>query len=273
MYVIVEIAGLQCKVEQDQQIYVNRLKAEEGETLTFDRVLLSQNGSVEVGAPVIDGMAVQAKVLEHLRGDKVIVFKKKRRKGYKVKNGYRASLTKIEITSIGAGKATKSSPKKEETKKEKPAATKAKADTSKSNATKAATEKADAEKAKTQAASAEKTAPKAKKTETASKKSEATSKKKAPATSKKSSAKGDDLKKVEGIGPKVMGIFNEAGIMTFADLAAKNPDELKEILTPHGGRYAGMTTDTWPKQAQLAADGKWEELQKWQDELDGGKQS
>ncbi len=87
-------------------------------------------------------------------------------------------------------------------------------------------------------------------------------------------AKGekDDLTKVEGIGPKLKGIFHEAGIMTFSDLAAKTADELKEILLEAGGnRYARFDPTTWPAQAKMAAEGKWEELKVWQDELDGGK--
>lgn len=105
MYAIVEIAGLQYKVEQDQQLYVNRLQGDAGQEVTFDRVLLTDNGTVQVGAPVIDGVAVVAKIVEHVKGDKVIVFKKKRRKGYKKKNGHRQQFTKIEIVSIGGGKA------------------------------------------------------------------------------------------------------------------------------------------------------------------------
>mgnify|MGYP001039488290 FL=1 len=121
MYAIVEIAGLQYKVEQDQQLYVNRLQGEAGSEVTFDRVLLTDNGTVQVGAPVIDGVSVVAKIVEHVRGDKVIVFKKKRRKGYKVKKGHRQHFTKIEVISIGGGKAKaakKEAPKKEETKEE-----------------------------------------------------------------------------------------------------------------------------------------------------------
>lgn len=113
MYAIVEIAGLQYKVEKDQQLYVNRLKGEEGDSVTFDRVLLTDNGSVNIGAPVISGASIEAKILEHLKGDKVIVFKKKRRKGYRKKNGHRQFLTKIEITSILDGGKAKASPKKE----------------------------------------------------------------------------------------------------------------------------------------------------------------
>ena len=116
MYAIVEIAGQQFKVEKDQQIFVHRLDTEEGSKVDFDKVLLLDNaGKVNVGAPVIKGAKVTAKVLEHLKGDKVIVFKKKRRKGYKVKNGHRQYLTKLEILKIDAkaSAAKKSVPKKE----------------------------------------------------------------------------------------------------------------------------------------------------------------
>jgi large subunit ribosomal protein L21 len=103
MYAIVEIAGQQFKVEKDQQIFVHRLDSEEGTKINFDKVLLLDDaGSVNVGAPVITGAKVTAKVLEHLKGDKVIVFKKKRRKGYKVRNGHRQYLTKLEILTIDA---------------------------------------------------------------------------------------------------------------------------------------------------------------------------
>ena len=115
MYAIVEIAGQQFKVEKDQQIFVHRLVAEEGSKIDFDKVLLLDDaGSVNVGAPVITGAKVTAKVLEHLKGDKVIVFKKKRRKGYKVKNGHRQYLTKLEILTIDAKApaAKKAAPKK-----------------------------------------------------------------------------------------------------------------------------------------------------------------
>ena len=101
MYAIVEIAGQQFKVEQDQQIFVHRLDAEEGAKVDFDNVLLTDaNGKVNVGAPAINGAKVSASVIRHLKGDKVIVFKKKRRKGYKKKNGHRQSLTEIKIDKI-----------------------------------------------------------------------------------------------------------------------------------------------------------------------------
>lgn len=101
MYAIVEIAGLQYKVEEGRKLYVNRLKEEESSSVTFDKVLLVDNGGkVKVGAPKVKDATVEAKVLRHLKDDKVIVFKKKRRKGYKVKNGHRQYLTQIEISAI-----------------------------------------------------------------------------------------------------------------------------------------------------------------------------
>ena len=122
MYAIVEIAGQQFKVAKDQKVFVNRLAIEEGKKVDFDNVLLIGDGdNVTVGAPAIDGALVGAKVLRHLKGDKVIVFKKKRRKGYRVKNGHRQALSEIVIESIASpGAKKKSSTKKEETKKEAP---------------------------------------------------------------------------------------------------------------------------------------------------------
>ncbi|GAB1858231.1 50S ribosomal protein L21 [Flavobacteriaceae bacterium MHTCC 0001] len=220
MYAIVEIAGHQFKVEKDQKVFVNRLQTEEGKKVAFDNVLLIGDGDkVTVGAPAINGAQVGAKVVKHLKGDKVIVFKKKRRKGYRVKNGHRQSLTEIVIENIVASGAKKAAPaKKAEPKKE-------------------------AKKAEPKAA-----APK-------------------PAA-KKSTAKADDLKKIEGIGPKIASTLVEAGIVTFADLAKTEPAKIAEIIADVRGNHV---PDTWPAQAQLAADGKWDELKKWQDELDGGK--
>ncbi|WP_324025058.1 50S ribosomal protein L21 [Maribacter sp. BPC-D8] len=218
MYAIVEMAGQQFKVAKDQKVYVHRLQVEEGKKVTFDNVLLLADGSnVTIGAPAIDGAAVEAKVVKHLRGDKVIVFHKKRRKGYRKKNGHRQSLTEIVIESIISKGA-----KKTETKKAEPKAKKVE----------------------------EKVAPVA-----------------AKPKAKKATGKADDLKKVEGIGPKIAETLNNAGISTFAELAKTDAAKISEIIADVRGNHV---TDTWPKQAQLAADGKWDELQKWQDELDGG---
>jgi len=119
MYAIVEIAGQQFKVEKDQQLFVHRLEGKEGSKVSFDNVLLIDNkGKVNVGAPVITGANVSAKILEHLKDDKVIVFKKKRRKGYQVKNGHRQYLTKIQIEAISEKGGAKPAAKKAEVKAE-----------------------------------------------------------------------------------------------------------------------------------------------------------
>jgi len=101
MYAIVSIAGQQFKVQKDQEIIVNRLEGEEGKKVDFKEVLLVDNdGKVNVGAPMIKGASVSATIVNHLRGDKVIIFKKKRRKGYEKKTGHRQDLTKIQIAGI-----------------------------------------------------------------------------------------------------------------------------------------------------------------------------
>jgi len=127
MYAIVEIAGHQYKVQKDQQVFVNRLDAKEGAKIKFDKVLLmDKGGDVTVGAPAISGLAVHATVERHLKGDKVLVFKKKRRKGYQKLNGFRPYLTEIRISDIKKAAAKKAAPKKEEASAdEKPAAKKA----------------------------------------------------------------------------------------------------------------------------------------------------
>ena len=128
MYAIVDIAGQQFKVAKDQKVYVHRLDAKTGTKVSFDQVLLlDDGGKVTIGAPAIANASVEAKVVKHLKDDKVIVFKKKRRKGYRVKNGHRQSLTEIVIESIGTSakkKAAPASKAEKETVKVKPAAKK-----------------------------------------------------------------------------------------------------------------------------------------------------
>lgn len=220
MYAIVEIAGQQFKVAKDQKVYVNRLSTEEGKKVSFDNVLLIGDGDkVTVGAPAINGAQVGAKVVQHLKGDKVIVFKKKRRKGYRVKNGHRQALSEIIIESIVASDA-------------KPAAKK-----------ETAAPKKEAPKKAAKAAAPKAAAPVAK-------------------------GKKDDLKKIEGIGPKIAETLAAAGIATYADLAKATPKKISEIIADVRGNHV---PDTWPQQAKLAADGKWDELKELQDKLDGGK--
>ena len=118
MYAIVEISGKQFKVEKKQKLFVNRIDAEEGKKVSFDNVLMFSDGNkLSIGSPVVSGVKVDAKVLKHLKSDKVIVFKKKRRKGYKVKNGHRQLITQIEINDIISSSSKKSSSAKKEIKK------------------------------------------------------------------------------------------------------------------------------------------------------------
>ena len=200
MYAIVEMAGQQFKVSKDQKVFVHRLDDAEGSEVIFDKVLLlDQNGAITIGAPTIDGASVQAKVLRHVKGDKVIVFKKKRRKGYKVKNGHRQFFTEIQISEILA-----------------------------------------------------------------------TGGKKAPAKESKPKKSKDDLTKVEGIGPKAAEALSKAGVNTFEKLSKKSVEEIRTILVEASKTLAHLDPQTWAQQAKLAAEGKWEELKKWQDELNGG---
>ena len=112
MFAIVDIAGQQFKVAKDQKVFVHRLDAKTGDKVSFDQVFMVADGdNITVGAPAVANASVEAKVVRHLKDDKVIVFKKKRRKGYRVKNGHRQSLTEIVIESLGVGKVKKAAPK------------------------------------------------------------------------------------------------------------------------------------------------------------------
>ena len=123
MYAIVDIAGQQFKVEKNKKIYVHRLAGDEGDEVSFDKVLLIDNeGKVQVGEPVLDGAMVHAKILGHLKADKVLVFKKKRRKGFKKLKGHRQFMSQILIEDIlSEGGVKKATVKKEKPKAEKPA--------------------------------------------------------------------------------------------------------------------------------------------------------
>ncbi|MFN8135729.1 MAG: 50S ribosomal protein L21 [Bacteroidales bacterium] len=103
MIAIVDIAGQQFKVAKDQKFYVNRLQGEAGSKVEFSEVLLLDNeGTVTIGTPLVEGAKVSATIVAHLRGDKVKVFKKKRRKGYQKETGHRQNLTQVKIEAINA---------------------------------------------------------------------------------------------------------------------------------------------------------------------------
>jgi len=206
MYAIVDIAGQQFKVQKAQKLFVHRLTGETGSKVSFDKVLLIENnGKITVGDPVIKEAAVSAKVLEHVKGDKVLVFKKKRRKGYQKLNGHRQYLTQIEITDINEKGGSKSAAK--------PAEKASAAPEKKATASKAAPKTDDASKSKTGAVAEKK--PAAAKKAAAEKKpaakaaaAKSTAPKAAPAkkqaspkaesTEKKAAAKKPAAKKAEG---------------------------------------------------------------------------
>ncbi|HCM60356.1 MAG TPA: 50S ribosomal protein L21 [Bacteroidales bacterium] len=152
MYAIVEIAGQQFKVEEGRKIFVHRLDAAEGDNVSFEKVLLLDNdGAVTIGEPVIADTVVEGKVLAHVRGDKVIIFKKKRRKGYQKRSGHRQDFTQIEVLSIGSAgeEKKKAAPRAEKKVTEAPVAEEAKAEVKKAPARKTAAPKAAAEKKET----------------------------------------------------------------------------------------------------------------------------
>ena len=103
MYVIVDIQGQQFKVEQDQKLFVHRINADQGSEVEFEKVMLVDNdGAITVGAPLVEGAKVVVEVLSHVKGDKVLVFKKKRRKGYQKLNGHRQQFSEVLVKSIVA---------------------------------------------------------------------------------------------------------------------------------------------------------------------------
>jgi large subunit ribosomal protein L21 len=227
MYAIVEIAGQQFKVAKDQKIYVNRLAEDEGADVSFDKVLLADDGgNVTLGAPAIDGALVGAKVVKHLRGDKVIVFKKKRRKGYKKKNGHRQWLTQLEIVDISL------SGKKKESKKE----------DSKGTETVKDAPKKEAKSSEKPAKSVEKPA------QAEASDLDVDKILGSIGTAKKEDA--DDLKEINGIGPAYEKRLNEVGIFTYeqiSNLKAADRDQLSAI---DGITREKIESEEWVKQAK-----------------------
>ena len=242
MYAIVEIAGQQFKVEKDQKVFVHRLSTEEGKKVSFDNVLLIGDGNnVTLGAPAIDGAQVGAKVLSHLKGDKVIVFKKKRRKGYRVKNGHRQALTEIVIESIVASGATKA----QKTEKAKPA-----------KAEKAAPVK----EAKKEA----KPATKSKKEEVEVSENlvtraehraedaniEMNIDKVLHSIGTATKAEADDLKEINGIGPAYEQRLNEVGIYTYEQISKLKAADRDELSAIDGITREKIESEEWVKQAK-----------------------
>ena len=248
MYAIVEIAGQQFKVAKDQKVFVNRLPEAEGEKVQFSNVMLLEDGkNITIGAPAIDGALIGAKVVRHLKGDKVIVFKKKRRKGYRVKNGHRQSLSEIIIESI----VTSGSKKQEESKKDAPK--------------KAAPKKEEAKKEVKSATKAEakKAAPEAKKEDEISENLVTRAEHRAEDSGVEmnidkvlhsigtaTKAEADDLKEINGIGPAYEQRLNEVGIYTYEQISKLKAADREELSAIDGVTREKIESEEWVKQAK-----------------------
>ena len=242
MYAIVEIAGQQIKVAKDQKVFVHRLPIEEGKKVSFDNVLLIGDGdNITIGAPAIDGAQIGAKVVKHLKGDKVIVFKKKRRKGFRKKNGHRQYLSEIMIESIVASGATPA--KKEEAKKAAPkkeAKPAAKAETKKTEPK--AKAKKEVEVSENLVTRAEHRAEDAK--------IEINIDKVLHSIGTALKADADDLKLINGIGPVYEEKLNELGIYTFEQISKLKAADREELSAIDGITREKIEAEEWVKQAK-----------------------
>ena len=240
MYAVIKTGGKQYRVTPGDVLKVETLDAEVGAAINFEEVLMIADGDdITIGTPTIASAKVAAEVIAHGRAKKVEIIKFRRRKHHQKRTGHRQNFTQVQIQNING----KGSPAKKATAKAADADSK-----DKKSAEKAAPKKATAKPA----------------AKTAEKKP--AEKKAAP---KKSTAK-DDLTKIEGIGPKAAEALVAAGIATYADLAKAKVADVQKILDEADGKFGAMNPGTWPKQAKLAAADKWDELKKWQDEMDGG---
>ena len=233
MYAVIKTGGKQYRVSPGDKLKVETIGAEVGASFDFDTVLMISDGdNLTVGTPTIASAKVSAEVVAHGRAKKVEIIKFRRRKHHQKRTGHRQNFTQVEIQSINSKGAV----------------------------------------AKKKAAPAKQT--KAADADTVAAEKKPAAKKVAPAkkaTPKKSATtKADDLTKIEGIGPKAAEALVAAGLATFADLANAKVPAIQTILDESDGRFGMMKPATWPKQAKMAADEKWDELKKWQDEMDGG---
>jgi len=234
MYAIVEIAGQQFKVAKDQKVFVHRLAGEEGDSVSFDKVLLTGDGdNITLGAPAIDGALVDAKITRHVKGDKVIVFKKKRRKGYRVKNGHRQSLTEISIVGISLSGSKKPASAKKEEVKETP---------------KAETKKA-APKAKKEVEVSENLVSRAEHRAEESK-IEINLDKLLHSIGTATKSDADDLKEINGIGPVFETRLNEVGIYTYEQISKLKAADRDELSALEGITREKIESEEWVKQAK-----------------------
>jgi len=269
MYAVIKTGGKQYRVSPGDVLKVETIKAEVGESINFEEVLMIADGdNITLGTPLIASAKVAATVITHGRAKKVEIIKFRRRKHHQKRTGHRQNFTQVQIQNING----KGAPERVMEPKTADAESDTQANDKKAGKAKAA--KPTKAAATNKKAAAKKPAAPAKK-ETAEKKAASTAKASTTkkAAPKKAAAKktgADDLTKIEGIGPKAAQALTDAGLATFADVAKSTPTKIKKILDEAEGRFGAMVPDTWPKQAKLAAADKWDELKKWQDEMDGG---
>lgn len=262
MYAVIKTGGKQYRVAPGDKIKVEHLASDVGDVITLDNVLAVSNGDQSlIGEPLVQGASVSATVLEQGRHDKVRIFKMRRRKHYRKTQGHRQQYTEIFVSKIESSLGADTADAAE-------ALERAKA---RRERVAAMTQGGEAEAEAAAAAIAAYAARSGKAAPAAAEPAAAPEPAAQPAPAAAAPADGDDLTKVEGIGPKINDLLKAEGINTFADLAATDVERVREILKAAGSAFASRDPSTWPDQAKLAADGKWDELKKWQDELDGGR--
>ncbi len=232
MYAVINTGGKQYRVAKGDVLRVELLGDDVGTKVSIDAVsLVAADDQVHIGTPIVDGASVEATVVEVGRGQKLLAFKKKRRKGYRRKIGHRQAYTALQIDEIVLPSGGKSAAKK------------------------AAAKKAAKEKPAKQAVAKKPVA-----------------KKPAAKRAEQASPGDDNLKRIEGIGPKIESVLKDAGITTFTDLAGSDDPALRAILEAAGGRLRSHDPTTWPEQAALAAEERWDDLKELQDRLAGGRE-
>lgn len=259
MYAVIKTGGKQYRVAPGEKLKVEQIPSDIGAVITLEHVLAVGNGEKSlIGEPIVDGAAVSATVLDQGKHKKVRIYKMRRRKHYRKTQGHRQTYTELFVSKIesplGAEEADAT---------EAMAYAKARRDRlsiAQGEGTAALAAGWDAARGRTSDSAG------------ASASTEAVGLASGVAAAAASGG-SDDLTVVEGIGPKIAEHLQNAGINTFAELAAADQARLQQILTDAGPRFAIHKPDTWPEQAALAADGKWDELNKLKDELDGGKRA
>ena len=241
MYAVIKTGGKQYRVAPGEKLKVEQIPSDIGAVITLEQVLAVGHGEKSlVGEPLVDGASVSLTVLNQGKHKKVRIFKMRRRKHYRKSQGHRQTYTELFVSKI-------SSP--------------------------LGAEEADATEAMAYAQSRRDRLAIAQGEGTAALAAGWDAARGRQPEGDEAGASTDDLTKVEGIGPKIAEHLVAAGFSTFAAVAAASQEQLQKVLDDAGPRFSVHKTDTWAEQAALAAAGKWDELKKLKDELDGGKRA